>query len=340
MNVLVISSNVFKTPVTGYAGLEVVAYECTKGLAGRGHKVALAAPDGSTCPGAEVIATGPERSSEALAYERYAPRLKDFDVLIDHSWQKMGLLAKHQGLFKGPSLTVMHAPVDTMWRTPPPVDKPCVVCISDDQMAHYEALFGRPAGRAYNGVDVNFYRATGTQRSGRYLFLARFSSIKGADLAIEACKRAGVGLDLVGDTSITNEPEYFNKCANLCDGEQIRMVGPASRGECVHWFSQAHALLHPNMRFREPFGLAPVEAMLCGCPVIAWRYGAMKETVAEGVNGYTVDSLDRMVELIKTDAAGRIDRDRCRKHATLFSLENMVTAYENLCTEALETGGW
>lgn len=159
-----------------------------------------------------------------------------------------------------------------------------------------------------------------------------------------ACKEAGVGLDLIGDTSITNEPDYFHECRRLCDGTQIRLVGPASRGNCVWWFSQAHALIHPVKEFREPFGLAPVEAMLCGCPVIGWRNGAMPETVKHNETGWLVNSEVELVAAVKMAAnpAAGVDlmRDACRTWASQFSVQNMVTRYEALCHEAVDTGGW
>jgi glycosyltransferase involved in cell wall biosynthesis len=346
MKVTVVSTPVFPCPPPGYSGLEHLAWLQAEGLAKRGHEVTLVAPDGSWAEHAKVLPTGPAgQHDEHMAYQKYWQHLLGADVVVDNSWQKHSYLLKAEGVLKAPVLGVMHAPVNTMYQTLPPVEKPCFVCISKDQANHFEALFDREARYAYNGVDPDYYKPIyGVPRTDRFLFLARFSSIKGADLAIQACKEAGVGLDLVGDTSITHEPDYFERCKAQCDGDQIRMVGPATRGECVRWFTQAHALLHPNQRFREPFGLAPVEAMLCGCPVIAWRYGAMKETVwAREVN--LVGSYEELVDQIKfyssTPAAlSSRDRELCREHALQFSVENMVSRYEELCKEALETGGW
>lgn len=215
-------------------------------------------------------------------------------------------------------------------------------------------------GIVVHNCDLNLYKPMNLHRNKRYLFLARFSTIKGPDLCIEACQQAGASLDLVGDTSITNEPEYLKHCQNATDevnakqvhafvsgqlnnyrpNTQIRMVGPASRGQCVWWMSQAHAMLHLNQRFREPYGLAPVEAMACQTPVIAWRFGAMKETVLHGETGFLVSSLAEAVHLIKEDAVSTIKRERCREWASQFSVGNMIDRVESLCIEAIETGGW
>lgn len=379
MRICVISSTVFSVPLRGYGGLEAICWEQARGLAAKGHQVFLVAPDGSECPGVTVIPTGPAgQHTEQQAYGGYPEHkegdqvlrrahagywqhLINMDVIIDSSWQKYAYLLKEEGPLKAPILGILHAPVNTMYGCIPPVEKPCTVCISKDQADHYNALFSPAVARvAYNGIDLDFYKPMGITRSNRFLFLARFSSIKGPDLAIDACRKVGVGLDLIGDTSITNEPEYFQQCKSKCDPPdtnygrsaerhqhgKIFMVGPANRGECVWWFSQAHCMLHPNMRFREPFGLAPVEAMACGLPVIAWDRGAMRETIKDGVTGLLVNSVDQLEQAIKRfvivpdykDLKGT--REACREWASQFSIQNMVDRYESLCVEAIEGGGW
>ena len=352
MHVLVISTPIFSLPVSGYAGLEVIADHCARGLAAKGHQVAVVAPDGSACPGCEVIGVGLERqTNERTAFLRYRARLPEFDCVIDHSWQKHAYIAKAKGEFKGPVLGVMHAPVNTMYQTLPPVERPSMVCISQDQADHFEALHGRKARVCYNGIDLDTYRPLGIPRSDRFLFLARFSSIKGADLAIKACREVGVSLDLVGDTSITGEPDYLKQCLSLADGKRIKVHGGCSRGETVWWYSQAFAMLHPNQRFREPFGLAPVEALACDCPVIAWNFGAMRETIPHGEAAFMDDmpertlvgSFEELVESVqhyKGLGFRSEQRNNLSKWAAKFSIQRMVDRYEELCLEAVRTGGW
>ncbi len=280
---------------------------------------------------------------DEFVYDFSVPGTENFLVrksCCHNSWQKFAYLLKQEGVLKAPVLGVLHAPVNTQIQDlPAGVDKPCFVCISDDQRAHFEGLFNRPARTCYNGVDPDVYKPTGAPRNGRYLFLARFSTIKGPDLAIEACKSAGVPLDLIGDTKITNEPELYKRCMDQADGKQIRVVGGVPRGETVWWYSQAHALAHANLRFREPFGLAPIESMCCGTPVLAFDNGAMRETVKNGVSGHLVKTLPEMVELIRSDAVAAIDRKACRDWGTQWSIQRMVNRYHDLCVEAKD-GGW
>lgn len=339
-----VSTGVFAlgpTGAIGYSGLEHVAWLQARGLAEKGHQVALVAPEGSSCPGVTVIPIGPAGQwDEKRSYGTYWQHLPQFDVIIDNSWNKHSYTLKMEGKLKAPILSVLHAPVDTMFKAPPPVDKPCMVCISDDQKSNFEGLFGKhQARRAYNGVDLDYYKPLNTPRSDRFLFLARFSSVKSPDINQEICLQAGVGLDMVGDCTITQEPELLKHCQRRADGKQIKIVGGCTRGETVYFYSQARALAHVCPNFREPFGLAPVEAQACGLPVLGFRYGALTETVCHGETGFLVTSIPEAVDVVKSGALDALSRDRCRENASRFSVQNMVTRYEELCQEALG-GGW
>lgn len=342
MRILVYSTPIFKLGwggLAGYGGLEQIAWECARGLAARGHQVGLVCPDGSDCPGVHIIATGPERvTNEFQAWDKV---WKDFltfapDAVIDHSWSKLSLTLKREGRYKGPVLNVCHAPVNTMFNSLPQGVNFNAVCISGDQKNHFEALFNRKAVRVYNGINPDYYSPLDLPRTDRYLFLGRFSSVKSPDIALETALAAGVGLDVIGDVTITNEPELYNKCMNMADGKQIRIVGNQNRGNCVWWYSQATAMIHPVRNFREPFGLAPIEAMACGCPVIAWRNGAMAETLLDKQTGFLVESQEEIVDLIKTNAVASIDRNKCREWASTFNLDRMVKSYEQAIYEALK----
>lgn len=349
MKICVISTGIFQLNssggLSGYGGLEQIAWECARGLAARGHEVALVAPEGSTCPDVVIIPNGPVgNGDEFRSYNTYWSALPQFDVIIDHSWQKCSYMLKGEGVLRAPVLGVLHAPVRTMYQSlPPNVEKPSFVCISQDQANQFEAFHEVPARVCHNGIDLDFYKPMKIPRSNRFLFLARFSSIKGPHIAIKACKEAGKELDLIGDTSITNEPQYLEMCKAECDGKQLRLVGPATRGECVFWFSQAHALLHPTFSFREPYGLAPVEAMACGCPVLAPDYGALRETIIHGETGWLVNksSVSDYNKLVRDlpEITPQM-RERCRDNVQRFSISNMIRRYEELCVEAVDTGGW
>jgi glycosyltransferase involved in cell wall biosynthesis len=262
--------------------------------------------------------------------------LPSFDVIIDSSWQKWAYYLKIEGKLNAPVLGVCHAPIHTMYQSAPPILHPCLVGISQDQTDHIIEHLGVSARRAYNGIDVEHYKVReGVKRTDRYLFLARMSRIKGPHIAVDLARKLRFGLDLVGDDVITGEPELAQRMRMMAV-HNIVYHGGVSREKTVEFFSAAKALLHCNKDFREPFGLAPIEAQATGLPVIAFDNGAMRETIVHGKTGFLVKSIDEMEELIKTDAVSRIKAADCRKNAERFTVAKMVQRYEALCREAIE----
>jgi glycosyltransferase involved in cell wall biosynthesis len=87
----------------------------------------------------------------------------------------------------------------------------------------------------------------------------------------------------------------------------------------------------------EPFGLAMIDALACGTPVIAWPCGSVPEVIRHGATGFIVDIIDEMVA-----AVGRIDelsRAECRKEfENRFTVEIMVERYEQIYCRLIEEG--
>jgi len=102
-----------------------------------------------------------------------------------------------------------------------------------------------------------------------YLFVGQLVDYKRADIAIEACKRLGRRLHVVG------EGEQYRRLRRLA-GPSITFCGPLADQELREQYAHCRALLYPG---EEDFGIVPVEAMSFGRPVIAYGRGGVTETV-------------------------------------------------------------
>ncbi|MCG2691806.1 glycosyltransferase, partial [Microgenomates group bacterium] len=102
-------------------------------------------------------------------------------------------------------------------------------------------------------------------------------------------------------------------------GGQVEFLGQVSDGELVQLYAGAKAFLALSQD--EDFGITPVEAMSCGCPVIAFNGGGYKETVIEGKTGlffkeYNIKSLTHVLQKFEKM---RFKREDCLKQAEKFS---------------------
>ena len=121
-------------------------------------------------------------------------------------------------------------------------------------------------------------RSTATRSAavhGQHALVAsRLSSEKGVDVAIEACRRAGLPLVVAGDG-----PQLARLRA-LAAGATVRFEGFVDDERLRQLRAQAALALIPSLT-SETFGLAAAEAMAAGVPVVASRIGALPELVAE-----------------------------------------------------------
>ena len=112
------------------------------------------------------------------------------------------------------------------------------------------------------------------------------------------------------------------------DGDTVRYIGPVTAADRSAVLGAAHALLH-LIDFEEPFGLAVVESLAVGTPVIATPRGSLPELLANGRTGFLVTSTDEAVLAVR--GLGSIDRAECRAEAVRrFSADRMVDDYERL----------
>jgi glycosyltransferase involved in cell wall biosynthesis len=109
--------------------------------------------------------------------------------------------------------------------------------------------------------------------AGTYaLVVSRLAPEKGVEVAIDACRIAGVPLVVAGDG-----PEREALSARAGDGD-VRFVGHVGDSELRRLRAEAALAIVPS-RSAETFGLAAAEAMTAGVPVVASRVGALVELV-------------------------------------------------------------
>ncbi len=157
--------------------------------------------------------------------------------------------------------------------------------------------YGRPSQVVFPPVDVNRWAPKPKTKRQGYIMWGRHVPYKRFDLAIEAANKAGFNLTIIGSGPDT---ERLKKLA----GPTVHFTGRISDEQLVKRAHHAKAFLFPN---EEDFGIAAVEALAAGLPVIAYAKGGALDIVQDGETGilFKEQTPDGLIKAIKK--ADKID---------------------------------
>jgi glycosyltransferase involved in cell wall biosynthesis len=321
----------YPVPPDGYGGIEQICADLADGLVALGHDVVLVATGGDetaadrvttfdrppeglgTAEGARVEMLHAARANEELSE-------RDVDLVHDHSFAGPLVAAFRDR----PTVITAHGPVeDTTADLYASVDGVSLVAISESQRRSRPSLPW--VATVHNGIAVETYPFTG-DKDDFFLFLGRMHPTKGAHVAIEIARAAGMDIVLAAKCSEPGEQEYFERSVEPLLGTDARFIGTADAREKRDLLRRARALVFP-IDWEEPFGLVMVEAMACGTPVLATRRGSVPEVVVDGETGFIRE--DPWELITAAYALGEIDPGTCRRHVeATFSTAAMIRGYE------------
>jgi glycosyltransferase involved in cell wall biosynthesis len=233
-------------------------------------------------------------------------RLRAWDVAsaprVDLFVANSSFVAQRIRRYYGREAEVVHPPVDVEFFTPGG---------------------GGDGGEEPRGARREGFRA-GLQSTGEYcLVVAALAPYKRLEWAIAACERLGVELRIVGDG-----PERA-RLARLA-GPRTRLLGRVDGPALRDLYRGALCLLQPGV---EDFGIASVEALACGTPVVALGKGGVLDVVEDGVHGVLTEREGDVEELsTAVDRARRIcfNTLALRAQAEAFSGQRFADRVQSL----------
>jgi glycosyltransferase involved in cell wall biosynthesis len=323
MRVTIAASAQMRTPEPDTGGIGNVAYDMGRMLLARGHEVTLVAAKGSSLPGATVVeACEPVLGAVEKTETAVCTAALDsaYDVLLD-------ITHTHKAAYTVPHRSVIyHQDVTPIARHPRPV------FISNDQRSRtYKGHHGAtviinhmiPPDLASNPL----LTAPVERDPDLAIFLGNIVPHKGAHLAIEVARRAGLRLWVAGRCF---DGRYADRVLSRCDGERIAYVGPLNRNEKYRCLQRASMVIcAPNVGFtdyHETGQLVVLESAFCGTPVLATRNGGISDYVLPEVGrcGTTLRAMLSAVPVVRA-----MDHNRIRAFAhEHFDLMRVAPVWE------------
>lgn len=184
-----------------------------------------------------------------------------------------------------------------------------LACISRHVAARIRTAYGRDARVIYPPVRTDFFQPAG-EAGDAFLCVSAFAPYKRLDVAVDAFSRLGWRLDVIGAGP---EEARLRRRA----GPTIRFLGRQDDAALRRAYARCRAFIFPA---EEEFGIAPLEAMAAGRPVIAYRRGALTETLVEGVSGLFFDEQtpEALIDALHRFEARSFGPETIRAHALRF----------------------
>ena len=163
---------------------------------------------------------------------------------------------------------------------------------------------------------------------GYIVMIARLVSVKGFQVAIEACLVTGKKLVIAGQGSLQDVVMAGLKVTNSDpeDPKGVTHIGYIEPHERRILLANAKCLMAPTL-YAEPFCGVNVEAQMAGLPVITTDWGVFNETVVHGITGWRCRTLDHFSWALRN--LDRFDSERIRKYAIAnYGYAKVASMYE------------
>jgi glycosyltransferase involved in cell wall biosynthesis len=325
-------------------GAEQVLSALDRALVAAGHSSVVVAPEGSLVAG-RLIATAKLPSQitdrERGTIERRQRRAikqalceQRIDLIHAHGLD----FAEHLPETNVPTLITLHLPAE-FYQPAALAARPNTWfhCVSAAQRHRFPPLPDM-LDPIPNGVPVDRLQARHARRDFA-VALGRVCPEKGFHLALDAARLAGTPLLIAGQLfPYEAHQQYFSREIRPRLGRHARFLGPITFARKRRLLTAARCLLIPSL-VAETSSLVAMEALACGCPVVAFPAGALPDLVEPGISGFLVSTIDAMAEAIAL--CDRLDREHCRTIARQrFSLDAMIKSYFHLYRRLASASSW
>jgi glycosyltransferase involved in cell wall biosynthesis len=338
MRVALIAPPFISVPPAGYGGTELFVANLAEALAGLDVDVTVYA-NGESHVKAKLRSRYPtqdwplssETSGLIKEVDHTAWAIEDAEASCDIIHVSSAIAVRFSRVSSRPFVDTLHHPADAgLTDVYERYRAVTYIAISHHQASLHPSL---SPSVIHHGLDLQNY-CFQEKKQPYAAFLGRICPIKGPHNAIAIAKRAGIPLKIAGDVQPVFRDYFETQIRPHIDGHNVEYIGEADPAVKNDLLCNATAFLFP-IEWEEPFGLAMIEAMACGTPVIAFPGGAVEEIVDDGISGKVCRDVAEAADVLQRYSFQPRAVHHCAE--TRFSADAMARQYHQLYFSLLNT---
>lgn len=231
------------------------------------------------------------------------------------------------------SFLTLHSPVDkkraSAYRKLSRQSEMVFVAVSERVKRQWDAALSTNLPLINNGINMNIWPTKSSSDREYLLWSARINEEKNVAAAISVAKQMQLPLKIAGRIA---DHDYFEAKVKPHLNSQIQYVGHVTQRELSGLAKKAVAYL-ATATWQEPFGLAALEMLASGVPVVGFNTAVPPDWEHESVLTTTSLRWQDLVGLVKKSS--NVNPDTCKAFASNMNIQNMASNYVKLYEEVL-----
>ncbi|MVN93008.1 glycosyltransferase [Mucilaginibacter aquatilis] len=339
MNILLVSGPGISLKEPYNSGIEAFMVSLANQLIDEGHNVDIVAEEADADAKFTLVNPFSASTSKQFEYNNIAEEKSQFERLSTDKYDVVhyNMFYPHlitAGLkFNKPLFLTLHSPADdkrvSAYQELAQCGNITFIAISERVKQQWDYALGLDIPLISNGIDINLWPANG-KRGGKYLlWSARINEEKNVAAAISLAIYMQLPLIIAG--RITDQ-HYFDEMVKPHLNSQIQYVGHVTQRELRSLAKNAIAYL-ATATWQEPFGLAALEMLASGVPVVGFTTAVPPNWKHESVLTIAPPRWQDLAELVEQSQI--INSDTCRVFASNMNVKSMTVEYLDLYKKVL-----
>ena len=339
MNILLVSGPGISLKEPYNSGIEAFIVAFANQLVDEGHVVDVIAEEAEASAKFMLVNPFTAFTSEKPAFfkrfkEKYQFKHLDVDSYdVIHYNMFYPHLLKAGSHFNKTSFLTLHSPADKKrilaYKKISRRSDVIFVAISERVKHQWDRALGLDMPLIYNGINMDLWPTNSSRGREYLLWSARINEEKNVAAAIRVAKHMQLPLKIAGRIA---DQHYFDEKVRPHLNSQIEYVGHLTQRELSGLAKKASAYL-ATATWQEPFGLAALEMLASGVPVVGFDTAVPPNWKHESVSTTASLRWQDLIELVRKSSA--ISPGTCKEFASKMNVQNMTSNYVKLYKEVL-----